>query len=135
MGLLFAYVLGHSVMSNSFEAPWTVAPPGSSVLGIHQARILEWAALSSSRGASPLRDRSWVSFTAGRFSYQLRHQGSPAGLIGSLLILYTLQCTPIDTSKGSQLYPIWALEAHDILITHALFSPFLFINPNHKTSM
>ena len=28
------------------------SPPGSSVLGILQARILEWVAMSSSRGSS-----------------------------------------------------------------------------------
>ena len=35
--------------------------PGSSVLGILQARILEWVAMSSSRGSSQLRDRTQVS--------------------------------------------------------------------------
>ena len=32
------------------------SPPGSSVLGILQARILEWVAMSSSRGSSRPRD-------------------------------------------------------------------------------
>ena len=32
--------------------PMDCSPPGSSVLGILQARILEWVAISSSRGAS-----------------------------------------------------------------------------------
>ena len=35
--------------------------PSFSVLGIFQARILEWVAISSSRGSSPPRDRIWVS--------------------------------------------------------------------------
>ena len=35
--------------------------PGSSVHGILQARILEWVAISSSRGASQPKDRNWVS--------------------------------------------------------------------------
>ena len=35
-----------------FATPWTVAPPGSSVRGIFQARILEWVAISYSRGLS-----------------------------------------------------------------------------------
>ena len=34
------------------------SPPGSSVHGILQARILEWVAISSSRGSSPARD--WI---------------------------------------------------------------------------
>ena len=36
-------------------------PPGSSVHGILQARILEWAAMPSSRGSSQLRD--WTLFS------------------------------------------------------------------------
>jgi len=41
--------------------------PGSSVHGILQARILEWVAISSSRGSSRLRDQTQVSCSAGRF--------------------------------------------------------------------
>ena len=33
--------------------PMDCSPPGSSVHGILQARILEWVAISSSRGSSP----------------------------------------------------------------------------------
>ena len=36
-------------------------PPGSSFHGIFQARILEWSAISSSRGSSQLRDWTCVS--------------------------------------------------------------------------
>ena len=36
--------------------PMDCSPPGSSVHGISQARILEWVAISSSRGASSPRD-------------------------------------------------------------------------------
>ena len=43
------------------------SPPGSCVREIFQARILEWVAISFSRGSSPPRDRTWVSCTAGRF--------------------------------------------------------------------
>ena len=42
-------------------------PPGSSVHEIFQARILEWVAISFSRGSSQPRDWTWVSCTAGRF--------------------------------------------------------------------
>ena len=41
--------------------PIDCSPPGSSVHGISQTRILEWAAISSSRGSSPPRDQTWVS--------------------------------------------------------------------------
>ena len=39
---------------------------GSSVHGIFQARVLEWVAISFSRGSSQPRDRTQVSHTAGR---------------------------------------------------------------------
>ena len=41
--------------------------PGSSVHGILQARILEWVAISVSRGPSWPRYRTWMSHIAGRF--------------------------------------------------------------------
>ena len=40
--------------------------PGSSVHGIFQARILEWVAISFSRGFSQPRDQTLVSCIAGR---------------------------------------------------------------------
>ena len=52
--------------------------PGSSVHGIFQARVLEWVAISFSRGSSLPRDWTWVISIAGRQTlYQLSHQGSP----------------------------------------------------------
>ena len=53
--------------------PMDCSPPGSSVHGILQARILEWVAISFSRASSPSRDQTWVSHIAGRL-YQLSHQ-------------------------------------------------------------
>ena len=43
------------------------SPPGPSVHGILQARILEWVAMSSSRGSSQIRDQTQVSCMAGGF--------------------------------------------------------------------
>ena len=42
------------------------SPPGSSVHGVLQARIMEWVAIPFSRGSSQPRDRTWVSCIAGR---------------------------------------------------------------------
>ena len=41
--------------------PMNCSLPGSSVRGISQARILEWVAISSSRGSSPPRDPTHIS--------------------------------------------------------------------------
>ena len=46
--------------------PMDCSPPGSSVHGILQARVLEWVAISFSRGSSRPRDRTQVSHIAGR---------------------------------------------------------------------
>ena len=40
------------------------SPPGSSVPGILQARILEWVAISSSRGSSRPRERTQISYVS-----------------------------------------------------------------------
>ena len=50
---------------------------GSSVRGIFQARLLEWVAVSFSRGSSWPRDQSQVPHIVGRHFYHLSHQGSP----------------------------------------------------------
>ena len=57
--------ISHSVMSDC--GPLDCSPPGSSVHGILQARILEWVTISYSRGSSRHRDWTQVFCTAGRF--------------------------------------------------------------------
>ena len=51
--------LQHSCLKNP-TARGTFSPPGSSVHGILPARILEWVAISSSRGPSRSRDQTCV---------------------------------------------------------------------------
>ena len=46
--------------------PMDCSLPGSSLHGILQARVLEWVAISFSRGSSQSRDRTWVSCIPGR---------------------------------------------------------------------
>ena len=61
--------------------PVDYGPPGSSVHGISQARVLEWVAISSSREYSQPRDGTHVSCDSyiGRgILYHWRHLGSPS---------------------------------------------------------
>ena len=51
------------VVSDSWR-PMDCSPPGSSVHGIFQARILEWVAISSSRGSFWPRDWTHVSYVS-----------------------------------------------------------------------
>ena len=68
------YVCGNLLLSESEVTQWVptlcdpmdCSPPGSSVCEISQARILDWVAISFSRGFSRPRDRTQVSGIAGR---------------------------------------------------------------------
>ena len=54
------------------------SPPGSSIHGILQVRILEWLAISFSRGSSWLKDQTRVSFM-GRWIFTTEPPGKPCG--------------------------------------------------------
>ena len=77
------------------------SPPGSSVHGILQARILEWVAIPFSRGPSQPRDRTCIFCIVGRF-----FTAEP-----SVRVLVTQSCLtlgdPMDCSlPGSSVYGI-----------------------------
>ena len=58
--------------------PMDWSPPGSSVHGIFQARILEWVAISYSRGSSRPRDGTHVSGIGRQMLYhQATWEGPP----------------------------------------------------------
>ena len=59
--------------------PVDSSPPGSSVHGILQARILEWVAMPSSRGASPPRDQTHISYASCTGRRILCHERAPPG--------------------------------------------------------
>ena len=64
--------------------PMDCSPPGSSVHGILQARILEWVATPSSGGSSQPRDRTCVSYVScigRRVLYHLERPGSQQFLL------------------------------------------------------
>ena len=78
--------------------PTDSSPPGSSVHRISQERILEWVAISSSRGSSRPRDWTFVFF------HLLHWQADslPLRRLGSSLISYVLlQINEMDT------LPLW----------------------------
>ena len=71
--LLKMCYIGTSAHANSPQScltlcnPIDCSPPGSSVDGILQARILEWVGIPFSGGSSQPRDPTQVSCFAGRF--------------------------------------------------------------------
>ena len=69
--------------------PMDCSPPGSSVHGILQARILEWFSMPSSRGSSHCR----------LILYLLSHRGSPddrdQGLLTAHILTPTYSCSKL----------------------------------------
>ena len=61
--------------SSPLQPSWTIAHKAPLSMGIFQARILEWVAMSTSRKSSRPRDGTQVSCIAG--ASHLNHQGSP----------------------------------------------------------
>ena len=60
--------------------PLDCSPPGSSIHGILQARVLEWIAVSCSRGSSWPRDQTQVSCIAGRHFTIWATREAPKGI-------------------------------------------------------
>ena len=64
---IYIYIYMQVAQSCPNVRPHGLYPPGFSVHRISQARILEWVAISFSRGSSRPRDRTQVSHIAGGF--------------------------------------------------------------------
>ena len=98
--------------------PVDCSPPGSSIHGILQARILEWVAISFSRGSSQPRDRTQVSCTAGR-TFNLRATREALGMYSlwkavQLLTHYvTMECCD-SWAKGNYYAEQLGMEALDL---------------------
>ena len=81
--------------------PMDCSLPGSSIHGISQARILEWVAISSSRGSSQksnpgLPHCRWLL-------YHLSHQGGPVGgELSPLTRFFLLHSVPLKDRTGSR---------------------------------
>ena len=91
--------------------PMDCSPPGSSVHGILQARILEWVAISFSRGSSPPRMKP-MSHALQADSLPLNHLGSPLLSI----VVYICQSQSLNSS-----YPPLP-RPHPHLVSINLFS-------------
>ena len=61
------WLFSHSATSNSFMTPWAVAHRAPLSMGFPKQEILQWVAISFSRGPSQPRDQTRVSWIAGRF--------------------------------------------------------------------
>ena len=87
--------------------PMDCSLPGSTVHGIFQVRILEWVAISFSRGSSWPRDPNLALPHCRHTLYRLSHQGSPRYMTIDKLFL----CIPWRQSSTlfNHMSPIFAL--------------------------
>ena len=113
-----------SDFSSKILSPWVLPsaylpPPqstlaGPSVHGILQARILEWVAISFSRGSSWHRNQTWVSCVAGRF---FTNQAMREALL----------------LRDKWMFKKWSESCSvmfDSLLPHGLYSPWNSPGPN-----
>ena len=83
--MLLYYSVNRSVNNLTLCNPIDCSPPGSSVQGILQARILEWVVISFSRGPSQPRRSNPVLLHCRQILCHLSHQGSPIKACPNLL--------------------------------------------------
>ena len=77
------------------------SPPGTSVQGILQKRMLAWVAVPASRGSLRPRDQTQVPHTAGRFFTGSEPPRKPA------MLQYTVYSTPVQNLNKNQRHPFW----------------------------
>ena len=77
---IFQYLDAPSCLTLCDPRDWS--PPGSSDHGIFQARILEWVAMASSRGSSPLRDQTFISCVSYIGRQILHHSATGKPIVG-----------------------------------------------------
>ena len=93
--------------------PMDCNPPGSSVHGILQARILEWVAIPFSRGSSQLGLNPHLLHWQAE-SCPLSHLGSPkVKLLGTQL--YLTLCNPMDSSLWNSPGQNTGVDSHPLL--------------------
>ena len=121
--------------------PMDYSPPGSSVHGIFQARILEWVAMASSRGIFPTQGLNPGLLHSRQILYQLSYQGSPSlgcwsrnyqthgfsQVLGSARILRLLQFLPRARRRHS-LVPSTSLTSQSPVKPGNSFAAF---SPKH----
>ena len=93
-------LFSRSVVSDSCVTPGTVAHQPPLSMGFPQARILEWVAVSFSKGSSGPRDRTWVFCTGGWILYhrrvmrhtQIKYPGSRQGRDSTACVAVESMC-------------------------------------------
>ena len=109
--------------------PMDYSPPGSSVHGTFQSRILEWVAISSSRGSSRPKDQTSISYISRfRFIYHCATWEAP--------ILHLILAKSQKTSLRyvwMRIPSSWRRLLVELVVTHSLQVPCLVLGKEHPS--
>ena len=93
----------HGLQSDRLLCPWSLLQlTGSSVDGIFQTRILEWVAISYSRGSSWPRDRTHISRVSCISSWIPYHWDTWEALGLKMYIYLNIHCLTNNRAAGSK---------------------------------
>ena len=109
---------------------WNSSQPSSFVRGILQARILDWAAVPFSKGSSPSRDWTPISFIASEF-FTVRAMREAPPFSGEMVFRYQrVVFIAIDlfqsTELGDYMYIYYYMNEFTYL-SENIFNLYLFI--------
>ena len=104
-------LFSRTILSNSLQHHGRCSPPGSSIHRILQARILELAAIFSSRRSFWPRNRTWVPCLAGGF-FTTEPVGKPVGSIN--FSKEGRSVTALNTQAQDWRYPDWNKQTNKI---------------------
>ena len=94
------------------------SPPGSSVHGVLQARILEWVVMPSSRGSSWLRDQTRIPYVSSVGRWILYHRATWKAVIAkTVLKRWTSLVKWIEDLRAKPIELLWEntkLNLHDL---------------------
>ena len=107
-----------------FCDPMDCSPPGSSVHGIFQARILEWVAISFSRGTSPPRAWTWVSCIGRQVLYHWATREVRVSWLGFRAILHVTKAQVLDC------FVLFTVIIPEVFFNSSYFLHQIVINQN-----
>ena len=116
-----------SAVSDSLRPHGLYSLRSSPVHVIFQARVLEWVAISFSRGSSKPRDWTWVFCIASRRVYCLSHQGSLTKEIQKFNVINFQSRRPEHLWPQGPGFPWMGLPCHLVAMWHGSLPTSIFI--------
>ena len=115
--------------------PMDWSPPGSSVHGVLQASILEWAVSSFSRGAFRARNWTWISHIVGKLFTIWATREAPFIYISTSITMHTYICPHICMERGRDNTYTHFCSFYSLLLVCALLQGKKLMIQSHHFSL